>query len=100
MSTNTYTTFETHEFDSDEFRDDIREITEEDKLVDCDWRPFSGGWNEKLHRNVFSFSGKKHTPEWKETHSKKMSGKNNPMYGKTRTRDSNGRFIKKDGINP
>jgi len=30
MSTNTYTTFDTHEFDSDEFNDDIRRIIAEE----------------------------------------------------------------------
>ena len=89
MSTNTYTdpVFTT------ELREWIQNDTEEYEYVP-EWRPFSGGWNEKLHRDVFTFKGHKHTEEWKEAHSKRMSGKNNPMYGKKRLRDEHGNFVK------
>jgi hypothetical protein len=77
MSTNTYTdpVFTT------ELREWIQNDTEEYEYVP-EWRPFSGGWNEKLHRDVFTFKGHKHTEELKKAQSKRMSGKNNPMSGK------------------
>tara|TARA_Y100000310_G_scaffold68719_1_gene64040 strand:- start:135 stop:572 length:438 start_codon:yes stop_codon:yes gene_type:complete len=73
MSNTTYTTFDTHQFDSDEFRDDILQIITEEDFSQCE--PFEnvvqfGGWNEKIHRQI----------NW----SSLRSGKNNPMYGKKR----------------
>ena len=49
MSTNTYTTFDTHEFDSDEFKDNIRRIiTEEDGTeIPMGWGHYPS-WNKGI----------------------------------------------------
>ena len=59
MPNTTYTTFKTHGFDSDEFRNDILQIITEDDDSQCE--PFEthhqfGGWNEKIHRQI-DYSG-------------------------------------------
>ena len=73
MSTTTYTTFETHLFDSTEFRNDILQIITEETIPTDTFDNVHqfGGWNEKVHRNI----------DW----SVLRSGKNNSMYGRKRT---------------
>ena len=82
MSTNTYTTFDTHEFDSDEFKDNIRRI-----ITDEDGTEIPMGWG--------------HYPSWNkgitgvESH---CYGKNNGMYGKTHTPEAIVKIIERNRI--
>ena len=83
MPTNTYlTTFETHGFDSDEFKEEIREIIAEQggEKIKCNW----GGYNPRIHtQEMYDEIGKhnrgrKHTEE-----TKKLMAKADRSYMKT-----------------
>ena len=82
MSNTTYTTFNTHQFDSDEFRDDILQIIAEEggEKIKCNW----GGYNPNYHtQEMYDEIGKhnrgrKHTEE-----TKKLMAKADRSYMKT-----------------
>lgn len=52
----------------------------------------NGGHIYKEHPK--GMKGKTHTDEWKNEHSKKMSGENNPFYGKTWTNETHPKGMK------
>ena len=67
MSTNTYTTFETHLFESDEFKDAITSIIEREDSIPFVLEKGISSWNKGMSGEEFAhFRGKKHTEETKE----------------------------------
>ena len=76
MSNNTYT----DPVLTTELREWIQNDTEEYYIPE--WRPFSGGWVEEMHRDVFTFKNRKHSPETKKKMSESSAGDKNGMYGR------------------